>query len=60
MPMINDENLTQATDAFTNQGFKSNQSTNSFNAQATNNFNQPNQNQKGLFHIPEKYLQLIP
>jgi hypothetical protein len=53
MPLINNEELnTQATDAFTNQSFKNNQ--------ATNAFQQTNQNQKGLFQIPEKFLQLIP
>jgi hypothetical protein len=54
MPLI-DENLkAQTTDTFNqNQSLKSNQSTNSFN-----NFNPPPS--QGLFHIPEKYLQLIP
>jgi hypothetical protein len=67
MPLIDQEDLkTPNTDTFTSQSsFKSNQVPNSFstnqnpfNAQSTNNFNQPPS--QGLFQIPEKFLQLIP
>lgn len=57
MPLINENLKAQDTEAF-DQSFKSNQQTNAFSTNSQN-FNQPNSNQ-GLFHIPEKFLQLIP
>jgi len=44
-----------------NQGFaEPNQSNQAFNQSQHQNFNQQTNQPKGLFQIPEKFLQLIP
>ena len=58
MPLIDETNQAEKLSAkHQTNSFPMNQ--NSFNTKNTNDFNQSNQSQ-GLFHIPEKYLQLIP
>jgi hypothetical protein len=57
--MIEINPFANQTNQQANQGFaEPNQSNQTFNQQA--NFNQSQTQPKGLFQIPEKFLQLIP